>query len=81
MKWICGKKRNLFQFIKGDNGETSMKKYEYVSFKMGGMLSEKSEQHREIINKCAELGYRYAGYISTNLMPNGSVYCKLYIDF
>lgn len=50
-----------------------MKKYEYVSLKMGGNLSEKSEEHREIIDKYAELGYRYVGYIPTNIGLYGRI--------
>lgn len=50
-----------------------MKKYEYVSYKMGGILSDKEEKHREIIDKYAELGYRYVGYIPTNILPNGRI--------
>ena len=50
-----------------------MKKYEYVSVKLDGSLSLKSEPHREIIDKYAELGYRYAGYIPTNFGPHGRI--------
>ena len=50
-----------------------MKKYEYVSFKMPGTLSIKTEEHRNIINQYAELGYRYVGYIPTNIAPSGWV--------
>ena len=50
-----------------------MKKYEYVSMKMGGPWSLKAEPHREIIDKYAEMGYRYVGYVPTNFGTNGRI--------
>lgn len=42
-----------------------MKKYEYVSVHVGKPLGSKCEEHREIIDKYAALGYRYVGYVPT----------------
>ena len=39
----------------------------------GGPLSLKTEPHREIIDKYAEMGYRYVGYIPTNFGPYGRI--------
>ena len=51
-----------------------MKKYEYVSVKMGSFLcSELLGKHREIINGYAEKGYRYAGYIPTKIENGGRI--------
>ena len=50
-----------------------MKKYEYVSLKLGNVLSERSESHREIIDKYAEMGYRYVGFVPTNFGPHGKI--------
>jgi len=48
-----------------------MKKYEYVNVHIGKFLGAKSEEHREIIDKYAEKGYRYIGYIPTNISDYG----------
>ena len=50
-----------------------MKQYEYVNLKVGRVFSSKSEQHREIINKYAAMGYRYVGYIPTHLDSYGKM--------
>lgn len=51
-----------------------MKKYEYVSVKLeNSPWSLKTEQHREIIDKYAEQGWRYVGYIPTNFGSNGRI--------
>lgn len=50
-----------------------MKKYEYVNVHIGTFFGAKSEQHREIIDKYAEKGYRYVGYIPTNISDYGKI--------
>lgn len=44
-----------------------MFKYEYVSVSVGHFFGAKSEEHREIINKYAANGYRYVGYIPSDM--------------
>ncbi len=48
-----------------------MKKYEYVTVYIGRLVGAKTERHREIIDKYAELGYRYVGYIPTSINDHG----------
>ena len=50
-----------------------MKHYEYVNVKIGKFIGAKSEEHREIIDKYASRGYRYVGYIPTNLTDYGKI--------
>lgn len=50
-----------------------MKKYEYVNLKIGKILSSKSEEHRRIIDEYAAKGYRYVGYIPTNIDVYGKM--------
>ena len=50
-----------------------MKKYEYVEVKIGKFIGARSEEHREIIDKYASLGFRYAGYIPTRLTDYGKI--------
>ena len=51
-----------------------MKKHEYVSIEMRTTLGTvKTEKHREIINEYAEKGYRYVGYIPTEIPANGII--------
>ncbi|WP_394024462.1 DUF4177 domain-containing protein [Anaerococcus martiniensis] len=38
-----------------------MKRYEYVSIKVGKFIGAKSDEHRDIIDEYAEKGYRYVG--------------------
>ena len=49
-----------------------MKKYEYVNLKVKGLYDQGFVEHKEIINKYASKGYRYVGYIPTN-MVNGVI--------
>lgn len=44
-----------------------MKKYEYVAVHIGKIVGAKSENHRTIIDEYAAKGYRYVGYIPTNI--------------
>lgn len=48
-----------------------MKKYEYVNVKIGKIIGAKSEEHRQIIDEYASRGYRYVGYIPTNISDYG----------
>ena len=44
-----------------------MKQYEYVSVHIGKLFGAASEEHREIINNYAAKGWRYVGFIPTNM--------------
>jgi Domain of unknown function (DUF4177) len=52
-----------------------MKRYEYVHFKISKFIGAKFEglEHRKIINEYAEKGYRYVGYIPTNISDYGKI--------
>ncbi|MBQ4529418.1 MAG: DUF4177 domain-containing protein [Lachnospiraceae bacterium] len=50
-----------------------MKKYEYVNLKIGKLFSSKSEEHRKIIDEYAAKGYRYVGYIPTEIDGYGKM--------
>lgn len=50
-----------------------MKNYEFVTVHVGKLLGAKCEEHREIIKQYAEKGYRYAGYIPTNMDGYGRI--------
>ena len=50
-----------------------MKKYEYVIMNIGRFCGAKSEEHRTIIDQYAAKGYRYVGYIPTNLNDYGKI--------
>lgn len=50
-----------------------MKKYEYVNLKIGKFIGAKSEEHRQIIDEYALLGYRYVGYIPTEIRDQGTI--------
>ena len=50
-----------------------MKQYEYVSVKIGKFIGAKSEEHRQIIDEYAAKGYRYVGYIPTNISDYGKI--------
>lgn len=50
-----------------------MKRYEYVNVHIGKLFGAKSEEHRAIIEKYAAQGYRYVGYIPTNISDYGKV--------
>ena len=51
-----------------------MKKYEYVNVNVGGLFFSGSMEHREIIDEYAAKGYRYVGYIPTDMNNNGKIY-------
>jgi len=49
-------------------------KYEYVNVETKiGILSTTNDEHRRIIDEYAKKGYRYVGYIPTEMEPHGVV--------
>lgn len=48
-----------------------MKKYEYVRLHIGKFIGAKSEDHRVIIDEYAAKGFRYVGYIPTDINDYG----------
>ncbi|PWM26270.1 MAG: DUF4177 domain-containing protein [Oscillospiraceae bacterium] len=50
-----------------------MKHYEYVAVHIGRFIGAKSESHREIIDEYAAKGYRYVGFIPTNMNDYGKI--------
>ena len=50
-----------------------MKKYEYVNINIDGFLGSGSEEHRQIIDEYAAKGYRYVGYIPTDITAHGKI--------
>ena len=50
-----------------------MKQYEYVSVHIGKLFGAASEEHREIINDYAAKGWRYVGFIPTNMNDYGKL--------
>lgn len=50
-----------------------MKKYEYVSLHIGKLFGSKSRDHKQIIDEYAKKGYRYVGYIPTNIADHGKI--------
>ncbi len=50
-----------------------MKRYEYVKVRVGKFIGARSEEHREIIDEYAKKGYRYVGYIPTNMSDHGKI--------
>lgn len=50
-----------------------MKKYEYVNVKIAKFVCAKSEEHRKIIDEYAAKGWRYVGYIPTDIDGHGMI--------
>ena len=50
-----------------------MKQYEYVRVSINRFVGAKSEEHRAIIDEYAAKGYRYVGYIPTNISDYGKI--------
>lgn len=50
-----------------------MKKYEYVRLHINKFIGAKSEAHRQIIDDYAARGYRYVGYIPTEISDYGKI--------
>lgn len=45
--------------------------YTYVSVKVGKFVGARCEEHRTIIDQYAEKGYRYVGFIPTDMSDYG----------
>ncbi|MGN1031089.1 MAG: DUF4177 domain-containing protein [Butyricicoccaceae bacterium] len=50
-----------------------MKKYEYVNVHIGKFVGAKSEEHRQIIDEYASKGYRYVGFVPTDMNDYGKI--------
>lgn len=50
-----------------------MKRYEYVNVNIARFVGAKSESHREIIDEYARRGYRYTGFIPTEISDYGKI--------
>lgn len=50
-----------------------MKIYEFVNVKINKIVGAKSEEHRKIITEYASKGWRYVGYIPTELSDAGKI--------
>ncbi len=50
-----------------------MKKYEYVNVRINKFIGAISEEHRQIIDEYAAKGYRYVGFIPTNISDYGKI--------
>ncbi len=48
-----------------------MYKYEYVAIKTGKFFGSKCTEHKDIIAQYAEKGFRYAGFIPTEITDSG----------
>ncbi len=48
-----------------------MKKYEYVRVFVDRVIFAGTEEHRQRIDEYASKGYRYVGFIPTNISPQG----------
>lgn len=50
-----------------------MKHYEYVNVHIATLFGAKSNEHRQIIDEYALKGYRYVGYIPTDISDYGKI--------
>lgn len=50
-----------------------MKKYEYVNINIDAIFGAGTTEHRQIIDEYAEKGYRYVGYIPTDITSHGKI--------
>ena len=50
-----------------------MKKYQYEPIHINKFIGAKSEEHRKIMDKYAKEGYRYVGFIPTNMNDYGKI--------
>ena len=50
-----------------------MKKYEYVNVNIQKFIGSRSEEHRQIIDEYASKGYKYVGYIPTEIRDYGTI--------
>ena len=52
-----------------------MKEYLFVNVNINGSFGAKCEVHRRIIDEKASLGYRYVGYVPTEISDYGKIKC------
>ena len=50
-----------------------MRNYKYVNVKISKFAGAKSEEHRAIIDEYAEKGYKYVGFIPTDMTEYGKI--------
>ena len=50
-----------------------MKRYEYVNVHIGKFCGAGSEEHRAIIDAYASKGYRYVGFVPTDISDYGKI--------
>jgi hypothetical protein len=50
-----------------------MKEYSFVSLNIDRFFGSKSQEHREIIEEKAREGYRYAGFVPTDISDYGKI--------
>lgn len=50
-----------------------VKKYEYVHVHINKFVGAKTENHRQIIDDYAAKGYRYVGFIPTDITDYGKI--------
>lgn len=48
-----------------------MKEYSYYSVHIGKFIGAGSMEHRDIIDEFAEKGYRYVGFVPTDISDHG----------
>ena len=50
-----------------------MKRYEYVKIDINTFFGAGSEEHRKIIDEYAAKGYRYVGFVPTDMNGHGKI--------
>ena len=50
-----------------------MKKYEYVNWDISTWFGAGTEEHRQVIDEYAAKGYRYVGFIPTDINDHGKI--------
>ncbi len=50
-----------------------MKQYAYVSVHISKFIGARLEEHREIIDSYAAKGWKYVGYLPTNISDYGKI--------
>ena len=50
-----------------------MKQYEYVNVHINKFVGAKSTEHRQIIDEYAANGWRYVGFVPTNITDYGKI--------
>jgi transcriptional regulator with XRE-family HTH domain len=59
--------------LKEEEPELMSYKYEYVDVKIDKLFGAKSSEHREIIDQYAKKGYRYIGFLPTDIAESGKI--------